>query len=219
MAHTCRIFDADQAKEWLDKANKLGWLEQDRFRVIDLGQEDKHKKVQAFTNYSYTTLGNNKDYTNLVVPRKTSIPVVYISDESHSAWGYHRDDSTSKDMKREYSVILALNDPSEYEGGELVVRENGAEVNFKLPVGMCLITHASSYIKLNKVNAGSRVICRWTIETYVKNKTFFNINLQYNQFYSAVREGLSDPADELLSLTNNMLLNEVAHFDLDEDFD
>lgn len=217
MAHTCRIFTPEEVAEWSDKANKLGWVEKDRFRVIDLGQEDKHKKVAAYTNYAYSTLNNNKDYGALVVPRKTSVPLVYVSNSDHEEWGYHRDDSNSKEMKREYTVILALNDASEYEGGEIVVRDGGAEVNFKLPAGMCVVTPTSTYIKLNKVNAGVRAICRWTIESYIKNKSFFNINLQYNQLYSAFREGLSAPADELFSLTNNMLLNEVAHFDLDDD--
>jgi len=216
MAHTCKLFETEQVQEWFDKANKVGWRDdpKNRFQAIDLSAAEE--KLTAYTNYAYSTLNKSQLYSSLVCPRRTSIPVVYSAKEGHDDWGFHRDDTSSDSMTREYSIILAMNAPEEYEGGEIVVKSSGAEVNFKLPQGMAIITKSTDYVKFRAVSKGQRVICRWSIETYIKDQAFFDINLQYNQMYDVLSEGLSGPADELFAVTNNMLLNKVADFALDD---
>lgn len=219
MAHTCKIFSPEDVGEIFDKANKVGWKEDslNRFRILDFGKEDKHGTFSSYQKYIYNKLNENQDYSAFVVPRKTSIPLLYISSEEHSeTWQYHRDDLNSSDMNREYSVILFMSDPDEYEGGEISIRIGGTESVYKLPKGVCIIFPTSTYVKVSPVASGTRILCRWTIETYVKNAEMFNINLQYNQLYRAFRENLSPQADEVFTLTNNMLLNEIANFDLDD---
>jgi PKHD-type hydroxylase len=216
MAHTCKLFDTDQINLWIDKANKLGWQEDSngRFSAIDLSA--KEEKVTTYTNHVYSLLNTSNLYSSLVCPRRGSIPIVYQSKEGNKEWGFHRDDTSNETMTREYSIILALNSPEEYDGGEIVVKSHGAEVNFRLPVGMAIITKSSDYIKFRPVTKGNRILCRWSIESYIKDESFFDINLQYNQMYDVLNEGLSGPADELFAVTNNMLLNKVADFSIDD---
>jgi len=216
MAHTCKLYTKEQTAEWFDKANKLGWKEDPQNKFISLDLNAEEEKLRSYTNYAYGSLNSNKTYGSLVVPRRTSIPIVYVSKEGNSSWTFHRDDSYTESMTREYSIVLAMNAPEEYDDGEIVVRSGGAEVNYKLPVGMALVVPSTSYLKFRSVTKGQRIICRWSIESYIKDHDYFNINFQYNQMYDALSEGLSEPADEMFAVTNNMLLNKVASFDLDD---
>lgn len=216
MTHTCKLFTPEECVTIFDKANKVGWSldESKRFSVIDLSVEDEHDLVKSYTSYIYPTLNQNKNYSSLVVPKRTSIPLVYISTakESGEEWQYHRDDYETEDMKREYTVLLSLSDPSEYDDGDVYIRHSGTESTFKLPAGFALVTPTTTYIKFGKVTKGCRKFCRWTIESYIKDKDMFDINLQYNQLYLAFQDNLSKQADEIFSLTNNMLLNKIADF-------
>lgn len=216
MAHTCKLFTPEECLEIFDKANKIGWNldETKRFSVINLNQEDEHDLIKAYTSYIYPKLNQSTQYSSLVVPKKTSIPLVYSSnsEESGAEWTYHRDDYESEDMKREYTVILSLSDPDDYESGEMYVRDSGTESTYKLPAGYAVVMPSTNYVKFAGVEKGTRKMCRWTIETYIKDPEMFDINLQYNQLYLAFQDNLSKQADEIFSLTNNMLLNKIADF-------
>tara|TARA_B100000131_G_scaffold297307_1_gene315932 strand:+ start:132 stop:800 length:669 start_codon:yes stop_codon:yes gene_type:complete len=217
MAYTQRIFTEAQCDGIYDLSQKVGSTEDSAKRFIFMSQankEDEDQIAQAtnFYNGFYDLVQNNDVYTNSVVPSNTSLPSVYTSTiKFGEAWGWHRDDFTQKEveMTREWTVIVSLNGPEDYEGGEVVVLDGGTESILKMPKGYAAICPASNYVKFNKVTKGKRICMRWAVESLIKDREEFELNLRYNQLYNAFRENLSEQADELFVLANNKLLNHL----------
>jgi PKHD-type hydroxylase len=82
-------------------------------------------------------------------------------------YGDHVDDPVMGPPGGQYrsdvSTTVFLNEPHEYEGGELVVRTSYGEQALKLPAGDSVIYPSSSLHHINEVTAGERLVAvTWT---------------------------------------------------------
>jgi len=211
MSFNQRVLTLEQADEFLDKARKVGVKPDPDKRFMYLAEESEDNEFpmqKEFYNHFFKSFSESDLYRNSILPRKTSIPSVYFSTEEYGKeWTFHRDDFKVDDMVREYSVILSLSDPDEYEGGDCVILNNGMETSMKLPKGYMAIFPSSSYVKFEKVISGNRTVVRWATEVGLKNHTEFELNMRYQQLYSAFKSNLSPQAEELFFVANNMLAN------------
>jgi len=211
MSFNTRILDPEKCEEFLDKARKVGVKADPANRFLYLaedGKDEDYPMEKQFYQYFFKTFSENDFYRNAVLPQKTSVPAVYFSNQEYGQeWKFHRDDFDQDDMTREYSVVLSLSNPEDYEGGEMIVVNAGMESTVKLPKGFMAIFPAESYVKFEDVTSGERVICRWATEVGLKNHTEFEINLRYQQLFNAFQGNLSPQAEEMFFIANNMLAN------------
>ena len=213
MSFTQKIFTPEQCDAIYDASQKLPVKEDELKRFSYMGQSDKDDPSQQelaknFYNLFYGFLQDSSAYVNGCAPAQTSIPIISTSTPKlGKEWQYHRDDFEDKQMKREWTVILSLSEPDDYEGGEAVMLGNGSESILKMPKGWMAICPAENYVKYNEVTGGQRRLARWCIISGIKDKQHFEINMRYQQLYDAFQENLSEQADELFKLANNMLLN------------
>ena len=215
MSFTQRIFTDQECDQIYDLSQKVGSSSDKgkRFTFMDQNDsedENQQQQVSNFYNKFFDMLAKNGLYSGSLVPDSSSTPNVYTStEEMGEEWGWHRDDfkTPEADMMREWTIILALNDPEEYEDGEVLILGGGSESVFKMPKGWICFAPSAQYVKFNKVTKGRRILMRWAVESLVKDPRQIELLTRYTQLYHAFKENLSEPADELFSLANNMLLN------------
>ena len=147
--------------EWIDGILSL------RTGVSDIKDNDygsKTKKVfegyhEESKNIILNFLNNDLEFQYLTCPKIYSAPIFskIIKD------GYYKCHLDNEFMGH-YSTTLFLNDPSEYEGGELQLLIDDELINYKLQKGWGVTYSTGTPHQVKKVTSGKRYACvLWTI--------------------------------------------------------
>ena len=125
----------------------------------------KHHSHDKLCKYFWDKL-TPKASTYLI--RRLSQPyLVWYRESDYYNW--HMDGFPCGGVSSHYSFTCFLNDPDEYEGGELVLDIGGKELEIKEPKGTCVLYHTGIRHKVNKILSGDRkVIIGWG-ESFVMN--------------------------------------------------
>ncbi len=108
---------------------------------------------------AYRKLIQHPIYQAGAMPRKTAAPF-YVRYTQGMQYGYHVDDPIMGEGPRfrsDVSSTLFLNNPDEYEGGELQVSTPFGEQSVKLPAGSAVIYPSSSLHQVTEVTSGERM--------------------------------------------------------------
>ena len=84
-------------------------------------------------------------------------------------YGWHVDNPFSNRGRRDLSFTLFLDDPHDYEGGELTMQGVQETLDFKLPPGEMVLYPSSALHCVQTVQSGSRLVCVGWIESYVRS--------------------------------------------------
>jgi PKHD-type hydroxylase len=91
-------------------------------------------------------------------------------------------------IRSDLSCTIFLNDPEDYEGGELHVRLGDADVKFKLPPGQAIIYPSDSMHQVIPVSKGERLVAITFIQSRIQDP--FRRNMVYELNEVAALEGL-----------------------------
>jgi PKHD-type hydroxylase len=109
-----------------------------------------------------TALARNPLFFSAALPLKT-VPPLFNRYEGGEHYGNHIDGAvravpgSSHFIRTDLSSTLFLTDPSEYDGGELVVSGTYGEQAVKLPAGDLILYTSGSLHRVNPVTRGARV--------------------------------------------------------------
>jgi PKHD-type hydroxylase len=109
-----------------------------------------------------TALSRNPLFFSAALPLKT-VPPLFNRYEGGEHYGNHIDGAvravpgSSHFIRTDLSSTLFLTDPSEYDGGELVVSSTYGEQTVKLPAGDLILYTSGSLHRVNPVTRGARV--------------------------------------------------------------
>ncbi len=98
-------------------------------------------------------------------------------------YGFHVDGSVMRlgggmQLRSDVSCTLFLNEPDEYDGGELVVSDTYGEHDVKLPAGDLIVYPSSSLHKVTPVTRGARLASFFWVQSMVRD------DFQRSQLYS-----------------------------------
>jgi len=119
-------------------------------------------KVRQLSNELLAKIGQHPTLISAALPHKIFPPVFNLYSETQE-YGYHVDAAimripgTQEVLRSDVSMTVFLNDPSDYEGGELVIATEFGEQQVKLPAGHAVVYPSSSLHKVNAVTSGQRV--------------------------------------------------------------
>jgi PKHD-type hydroxylase len=157
-------------------------------------QIDRTSKVQKQLNAKVKEiLAKNNDFQVIAQPR-------YVHDFLFSRYGEgmeygdHTDNPLMDQGRRsDMSITIFLNDPSEYEGGELMLNTDISPQAIKLPAGDAVVYPTFMLHRVDKVRKGQRLVAVTWIESLIRDANQRQILLDLAQtltfFMKSLPEG------------------------------
>jgi len=162
-------------------------------------------EAQRLNNLVMGKLIKNPTYIAAAFAKKIATPF-YAKYTEGMYYGNHIDDPVMGPPNQRYrtdiSITIFLNDPEEYEGGELTISTSFGEQKIKLKAGDAVLYPSSSTHQVAEVTSGERIVAvTWlqsTIRDPAKREILYNL--------SQARETLiqkSPDSTELEQLSNS----------------
>lgn len=116
----------------------------------------------------------NGVFKTVAAPRKI-IPPRFNLYKVGMYYGDHVDNAMMGDaddpVRVDCSFTLFMNDPSEYDGGELVIKSGYGIQSFKLPAGHMIVYPTYSFHEVRPVTRGERLACISWLQSLVRDVT------------------------------------------------
>lgn len=126
----------------------------------------------ALNNLVMGCLVQHPNYQQAVLPRRVAAPY-YARYTAGMHYGDHIDDpimgSGADQYRSDVSTTVFLSDPSEYDGGELVIGTSFGEQAVKLEAGAAVVYPSSSLHHINTVTRGERLVAVTWAQSLVRD--------------------------------------------------
>lgn len=119
--------------------------------------DQKDPNYKDIYNILSNSISKNNIFSSLLAVKKITPPTVVNYTEG-CFYDWHVDEIQICDVVTHYSMTIFLNEPTEYVGGELVIKRDGKLEEYKLGAGKALIYSTGMLHKVNKVKSGTRLV-------------------------------------------------------------
>lgn len=126
---------------------------------------------------------------------------------AHVDSAIHVDPQTVHKVRTDVSITVFLNDPADYDGGELLVEDTYGQHEVKLPAGDAILYPSTSLHRVEPVTRGARLASFLWVQSMVRDDTRRSMLFQLDMAIQSLRTRLSD-TPEIVTLTghyNNLL--------------
>ncbi|MEO0539379.1 MAG: Fe2+-dependent dioxygenase [Cyanobacteria bacterium P01_A01_bin.105] len=153
-----------QAAEFVDGKLTAGWYA----KQVKHNQQVKGTDGKALKEQIKTALQQHPLFQSAVRPKH--IHTLLLSRyESGMSYGTHADNAMMGPHRSDVSFTVFLNDPTDYDGGELVVEGADDEQAYKLPAGTAFVYPSSALHRVNKVTRGVRFVAVGWVQSLVRD--------------------------------------------------
>jgi len=160
-----------EAAEWVDGKITAG---HQSARAKDNQQvRDDSPAARQLGDMIVAALERNPRFVSAALPLKV-FPPLFNRYSGGQSFGLHVDNAvrmirgTSHRVRTDLSATLFLTEPSEYDGGELVVEDTYGAHSVRLPAGHMVLYPASSLHRVNAVTRGSRIASFFWVQSMVR---------------------------------------------------
>jgi len=141
------------------------------------------KLHNQLNNIVMNSLYNHPLYQAAVLPHRLATPF-YARYEPGETYGQHVDDPIMGPMQGRYrtdvSTTIFINEPDDYEGGEIVIQAQTGEQRFKLAAGSAITYPSGSLHHVAEVTRGTRLVAVTWAQSLVrdaeKRELLFNLH-------------------------------------------
>ena len=127
-------------------------------------------------------------------------------------YGFHVDGAVMRladgqQLRSDVSCTVFLNEPEEYDGGELIVSDTYGEHEVKLPAGDAVVYPSSSLHRVTPVTRGARLASFFWIQSMVRDDSLRRMLLEMDTALTALRGSDADSAAvlQLTGVYHNLL--------------
>lgn len=143
-----------------------------------------------------SALGYNNAFKSAAFPAKMADPI-FARYTPGMTYGDHVDDpimgGSGPRFRTDVSMTVFLNDPSQYDGGELVIRTSFGGKKVKLAAGDAVLYPSSSLHHVAEVTRGERMVGLFWIQSHVrdpaKRELLYELNMAREQLIDDMPEG------------------------------
>lgn len=144
-----------------------------------------------------------------IFPKKV-INILFSRSSAGMYYGSHVDGSHTPQGRRDYSFTLFLNNPKDYDGGELILNIPPEKKSIKLDAGAIIIYPTKYVHEVREVTRGERIVCVGWIESYLKKDNERELLGYVSQAKILASE--AEHVDTRLILILNLLLNSLKKY-------
>lgn len=169
-------------------------------------QADTTDKSDAIKSLVARRLTENELFRAAVRPQKLS-PLLVSRYEPGMEYGTHVDDALMNGMRTDVAFTMFLNEPADYDGGELIIESTAGEDAVKLEAGSVIVYEATTLHRVAPVSRGVRdAVVGWA-RSYIREASqrelLFDLETARRTLYA--REGKTSEFDLLSKSINNLL--------------
>lgn len=199
-----------QAAPWVDGKATAGYLSS---RTKDNTQlPEGHAAARRLGNLVLDALDRNPMFITAALPLKV-VPPLFNRYSVGQSYGGHIDgavrpvDGTPHRVRADLSATVFLADPSDYDGGELVIGDGSGEQHVRLPAGDMVLYSAGTVHRVTPVTRGVRFAAFFWIQSMVRDEARRNILLDLdNALQQLGRTGADhDACVHLAGVYHNLL--------------
>ena len=133
--------------------------------------------------------------------------VMFTKSLAGNSYGSHIDNPYMPSGRSDLSFTLFLNDPKEYQGGELCIQTINKTEKIKLSAGEMIIYPSTQLHSVAEVKQGERFVCVGWVQSYVQNNEDRNFlfGLDAGAKGLLAKHGRSDELDLIFQAYSNLL--------------
>ncbi|WP_213979107.1 Fe2+-dependent dioxygenase [Sphingomonas sp. dw_22] len=180
LLHIPQVLDSEQVAEFRRKLDAADWAD-GRETVGAQGAQVKHNEqlpdaspLKAELGKALlTALERNPLFFAAALPAKI-LPPRFNRYADGGEYGFHVDGSVMRmpdgsQLRSDVSCTVFLNEPDEYDGGELVVSDTYGEHEVNLSAGDAIVYPSSSLHRVTPVTRGARLASFFWIQSLVRD--------------------------------------------------
>ncbi len=158
--------------QWHDGRETAGPIAEQRKRNEQLRVNDKH--AVELGRHILQALSRNPRFISFALPARMLSPM-FNRYQGGGTYGFHIDNALRVDplsgerIRTDLSITVFLNEPDEYEGGELIVQDTYGEHGVKLPAGHVVVYPGTSLHRVQPVTRGQRLASFFWIQSLVRD--------------------------------------------------
>jgi len=214
MIHIPKVLTAEQvaecrrlleAAEWVDGKATVG----EQGALVKRNQQlaELSPLARQLGELVLTAVARHSLFFSAALPLK-SVPPLFSRYSSSESYGDHIDGAvravpgSTHFIRTDLSSTLFLCEPSEYDGGELVVFDTYGGHQVKLPAGDLILYTAGSLHRVNPVTRGARIASIFWTQSMVPDERHREALYQLDQTIQKVR-GKHGETDETVALAGH----------------
>ena len=148
----------------------------------ELAADDQ--QMQQLNNLVMGSLVQHEEFKAAAIPFRVAAPY-YARYSKGMTYGDHVDDpimgGAGQQYRSDVSTTVFLNEPSEYEGGELVITTLFGEQKIKLAAGSAVVYPSSSLHHVAEVTKGTRLVAVTWSQSMIRDPAKRELLYQLNQ--------------------------------------
>ncbi|WP_407276708.1 Fe2+-dependent dioxygenase [Halothiobacillus sp. DCM-1] len=212
MLHLAEVLDKNTVSEFRQQLDAADWVD-GRQTVGAQGARVKQNRqldpgsalAIALGKKILSALAKHPLYFAAALPRRV-VPPLFNHYAGGGHYGFHVDGSVRHEadgslLRTDLSCTLFLAEPTEYDGGELVVHDTYGQHEVKLPAGDLILYPSSSLHAVMPVTRGARVASFFWIQSMIRDDARRLQLFELDQTIQRLRAKIGDDA-EVLHLTN-----------------
>jgi PKHD-type hydroxylase len=158
--------------DWADGRDSAG--AQARSVKANLQLPHEHRVAAQIRQWVLAGLDQSGMFFSAALPRKVFTPRINRYTPQFSHYGLHIDNAVrlkadGQRIRTDLSCTVFLNDPEEYEGGELSAQDRDTVHRVKLPAGHAVLYPGNTLHEVTPVTRGQRLACFFWIESMVRS--------------------------------------------------
>jgi PKHD-type hydroxylase len=199
-----------EAANWADGRHSAGYLSQ---AVKDNTQlPDQDPTTIKLGKIILAALDQNALFTSAALPLKM-VPPLFNRYQTTQAYGSHIDGAirpvtgTPHRIRTDLSATLFLSEPTDYDGGELLIQDLSGERSVKLAAGDMILYPGTSVHRVAPVTRGTRLASFFWIQSMVRSLDQRSMLFQIDNAIQDLARDLPDHASlvELAGVYHNLL--------------
>jgi PKHD-type hydroxylase len=219
LLHIPDVFDAAQVRHARNRLDAAEWVDgrvtagHQSVRVKDnLQIREDDPIAHELGDLILASLQRSPMFVSAALPLRV-FPPLFNRYDGGRAFGHHVDNAirqvpgTPHRLRTDLSATLFLADPSEYDGGELIVEDTYGAHAVKLPAGHLVLYPSSSLHRVSSVTRGARVASFFWIQSMVRDDAKRTLLFDLDVAIQRVRDDAPDhpAAVQLTAVYHNLL--------------